>query len=230
MFGSVEQAFDLGAAGVGATIYFGSRRVAPARSTRSARRSSEAHELGMFTVLWCYLRNNGFKVDGVDYHACGRPHRPGQPPRRHHRGRHHQAEAAGEQRRLQRLSGFGKTSPLVYERAHHRPPDRPHPLAGRQLLHGQHRAHQLRRRVEGRQRPGRRRAHRGDQQAGRRHRASSAGARRSSGPTAEGVELLNAIQDVYLDDSDHHRLIAADGAPAARRPPASLRSPDRARS
>ena len=80
-------------------------RLAPsrtARSTRSARRSREAHELGMFTVLWCYLRNTAFKTDGVDYHVVRRPHRPGQPPRRDDRGRHHQAEAAREQRRLQR--------------------------------------------------------------------------------------------------------------------------------
>ena len=69
MFGSVEQAYDLGAAGVGATIYFGSEE-----STRQIQEVSEAfaqaHELGMFTVLWCYLRNSGFKVDGTDYHAA----------------------------------------------------------------------------------------------------------------------------------------------------------------
>ncbi len=68
MFGSVEQAFDLGAAGVGATIYFGSPE-----SDRQIQEVSKAfrraHELGMFTVLWCYLRNSAFKVDGVDYHA-----------------------------------------------------------------------------------------------------------------------------------------------------------------
>ncbi|MCP5029930.1 MAG: class I fructose-bisphosphate aldolase [Actinomycetia bacterium] len=68
MFGSVEQAFDLGAAGVGATIYFG----AP-ESRRQIQEVAEAfhraHELGMFTVLWCYLRNNDFKVDGVDHHT-----------------------------------------------------------------------------------------------------------------------------------------------------------------
>jgi fructose-bisphosphate aldolase, class I len=108
MFGSVEQAFDLGAAGVGATIYFGSDE-----ATRQIQEVSEAfaraHELGMFTVLWCYLRNNGFKKTASTT-TSRRPHRPGQPPRRHHRGRHHQAEAAREQRRLQRVLGFGKTS------------------------------------------------------------------------------------------------------------------------
>lgn len=67
MFGNVKQCFDLGAAGVGATIYFGSEE-----STRQLQEVSEAfaraHELGMFTVLWCYLRNSDFKKDGVDYH------------------------------------------------------------------------------------------------------------------------------------------------------------------
>jgi fructose-bisphosphate aldolase, class I len=69
MFGSVEQAFDMGAVAVGATIYFGSEE-----STRQIQEVSaafhRAHELGMVTVLWCYLRNSGFKKDGVDYHAA----------------------------------------------------------------------------------------------------------------------------------------------------------------
>lgn len=68
MFGSVKQAYDLGAAGVGATIYFGSDN-----ATRQIQEVSaafrEAHELGMFTVLWCYLRNPDFKRDHVDYHV-----------------------------------------------------------------------------------------------------------------------------------------------------------------
>ena len=72
-----------------------------------------------------------------------RPDRAGQPPRRHHRGGHHQAEAAREQRRLHAPSSYGKTSKLVYEQADHRPPHRPHPLPGGQLLHGPCRADQL---------------------------------------------------------------------------------------
>ncbi len=67
-FANIEQAFDLGAVGAGATIYFGSEE-----STRQIIEVSEAfkraHELGMFTVLWCYLRNPAFKKDGVDYHV-----------------------------------------------------------------------------------------------------------------------------------------------------------------
>ena len=66
MFGSVRQAADLGAAGVGATIYWGS-----AESTRQLQEVSaafdEAHRLGMFTVLWCYVRNSAFTVEGVNY-------------------------------------------------------------------------------------------------------------------------------------------------------------------
>jgi class I fructose-bisphosphate aldolase len=68
MFGSIEQAFELGAAAVGATIYFGSDE-----STRQLQEVSEAfqraHELGMVTVLWCYTRNNAFKTAEADYHT-----------------------------------------------------------------------------------------------------------------------------------------------------------------
>jgi fructose-bisphosphate aldolase, class I len=66
MFSSVKQAAEMGAAAVGATIYFGS-----AESTRQivevTRAFEMAHELGMVTILWCYTRNNAFKVDGVNY-------------------------------------------------------------------------------------------------------------------------------------------------------------------
>ena len=68
MFGNVRQAADLGAVGVGATIYWGS-----AESTRQlqevATAFDEAHRLGMFCVLWCYVRNPAFEVDGVNYEA-----------------------------------------------------------------------------------------------------------------------------------------------------------------
>jgi len=67
MFGSVEEAWNLGAAAVGATIYFGSEE-----STRQIQEVAEAferaHEYGMATILWCYTRNDAFKKDGVDYH------------------------------------------------------------------------------------------------------------------------------------------------------------------
>lgn len=69
MFGNVKQAWNLGATAVGATIYFGS-----AESTRQIQEVShafqEAHELGMVTILWCYLRNSAFKVGDTDYHVA----------------------------------------------------------------------------------------------------------------------------------------------------------------
>ncbi len=68
MFGTVEEAWNLGATAIGATIYFGSNE-----STRQIQEVAQAfeyaHDLGMATILWCYLRNSGFKKDGVDYHA-----------------------------------------------------------------------------------------------------------------------------------------------------------------
>lgn len=69
LFASVKQSWDMGAVAVGATIYFGSDE-----SGRQIQEISEAfdyaHQLGMATVLWCYLRNNAFKKDGVDYHTA----------------------------------------------------------------------------------------------------------------------------------------------------------------
>jgi class I fructose-bisphosphate aldolase len=69
MFGSVDEAYNLGAVAVGATIYLGSDE--SARQIQEVAAAFErAHELGMATILWCYLRNNAFKVDGVDYHTA----------------------------------------------------------------------------------------------------------------------------------------------------------------
>jgi len=69
LFGRVKQAFDMGAVAVGATIYFGSEE-----SKRQLQEVTEmfqhAHELGMFTVLWCYTRNAAFKTKDVDYHLA----------------------------------------------------------------------------------------------------------------------------------------------------------------
>ncbi|MFN3195218.1 MAG: class I fructose-bisphosphate aldolase [Chlorobiota bacterium] len=67
MFGSVDRAYEMGAAAVGATIYFGSEE-SNAQIVEVAEAFERAHELGMATVLWCYLRNNDFKK-GEDYHA-----------------------------------------------------------------------------------------------------------------------------------------------------------------
>jgi fructose-bisphosphate aldolase, class I len=67
MFGSVKDAWNLGAVAVGATIYFGSDN-ATRQIVEVSRAFEEAHQLGMATILWCYLRNNSFKQDGKDYH------------------------------------------------------------------------------------------------------------------------------------------------------------------
>ena len=69
LYGTVEEAWNMGAAAVGATIYFGSPE-----SRRQILEVSEAfaraHELGMATILWCYLRNGSFKKEGIDYHSA----------------------------------------------------------------------------------------------------------------------------------------------------------------
>ena len=114
MFGSVETAYNMGAVGIGATVYWGSHE-----STRQLQEVSEAfalaHELGMCTILWCYLRNDGFKVDGKDYSTSA--DLTGQA---NHIGVTLQADII-KQKMATSNGGytavkFGKTSPLVYEK------------------------------------------------------------------------------------------------------------------
>jgi class I fructose-bisphosphate aldolase len=68
MFGSIKDAWNLGAVAVGATIYFGSDN-ATRQIVEVAEAFERAHDLGMATILWCYTRNNAFKKDGIDYHV-----------------------------------------------------------------------------------------------------------------------------------------------------------------
>lgn len=69
MFGSIDKAYDMGAVAVGATIYFGSEE--SNRQIEEVSRAFEyAHDLGMATILWCYTRNNAFKIGGQDYHTA----------------------------------------------------------------------------------------------------------------------------------------------------------------
>ncbi len=114
MFGSVEEAWNLGAAAIGATIYFGSEE-----STRQIIEVAEAfeyaHEMGLATILWCYTRNNDFKKDGVDYHTSA--DLTGQA---NHLGVTIQADII-KQKAPTNNGGynaikFGKTHPLVYEK------------------------------------------------------------------------------------------------------------------
>lgn len=69
LFGSIKNAWDMGAVAVGATIYFGSEE-SSRQLVEIAEAFEYAHELGMATILWCYTRNNAFKKDGVDYHTA----------------------------------------------------------------------------------------------------------------------------------------------------------------
>jgi class I fructose-bisphosphate aldolase len=115
-FGSVRRAWELGAAGVGATIYFGSEE-SNRQIVAVSRAFEEAHRLGMITVLWCYLRNPAFKKDGVDYHVSA--DLTGQA---NHLGTTIEADIVKQ--KLPENNGgylamgkdFGKTSQLVYDK------------------------------------------------------------------------------------------------------------------
>ena len=197
MFGSVRQACELGAVGVGATIYFGSDN-----STRQIREVSaafeEAHQLGMFTVLWCYLRNNGFKVDGVDYHTSA-----DLTAQANHIGVTIGADIIKQKLPennggYNALKGYGKTSPLVYSEL---TSDHPIDLARWQVLNCY--AGRVGLINSGGESKGA-----GDLAAAVKtaiinKRAGGmgliSGRKAFQRPMAEGVELLNAIQDVYLD-------------------------------
>ncbi len=69
MFGSVQEAYNMGATAVGATVYFGSE-TSREELIEVAQAFEQAHSLGMATVLWCYVRNNAFKKDGVNYETA----------------------------------------------------------------------------------------------------------------------------------------------------------------
>lgn len=114
LFASVEQAFSLGAVAVGATVYYGSpesRRQIEEVSDAFAR----AHELGMFTVLWCYLRNPEFKKDGVNYETSA-----DLTNQANHLGVTIQADLIKQKQPTcnegYKVLQFGKTHPLVYEK------------------------------------------------------------------------------------------------------------------
>jgi len=68
LFADIKQAFDMGAVGIGATIYFGSEE-SKRQIVEISKAFKYAHELGLVTILWCYTRNEAFKKDGVDYHV-----------------------------------------------------------------------------------------------------------------------------------------------------------------
>jgi class I fructose-bisphosphate aldolase len=195
-FASVKQAFDLGAVAVGATIYFGS-----AESARQIQEVSQAfamaHELGMVTVLWCYLRNSAFKVDKTDYHVAA--DLTGQA---NHLGVTIEADII-KQKLPETNAGytalnFGKTDKRVYSEL--TPENHPIEMTRYQLVNcfagrsglinsggpsGQNDfAEAVKTAVINKRAGG---------------MGLISGRKAFQRPMAEGVKLLNAIQDVYLD-------------------------------
>ncbi len=194
LFASVQQAFDLGAVAVGATIYFGSEE-----SRRQISEVSEAfayaHELGMVTVLWAYLRNNAFKVDGVDYHASADLTGQG-----NHLAVTINADIVKQKQAINNggynALKFGKTHPNVYDTL---TTDHPIDLVRYQVANcymgrvgminsggpsGKDDMHQAIRTAVINKRAG--------------GMGLISGRKAFQKPMAEGIALLNAIQDVYL--------------------------------
>ncbi len=196
LFASVEQAFELGAVAVGATVFFGSQE-----SRRQILEVSEAfaraHELGMVTFLWAYLRNPAFKQDGVDYHTAA--DLTGQA---NHLAvtieadivKQKQAETNGGYNAIK----FGKTHPGVYEEL---TTDHPIDLVRYQVANcymgrigminsggpsGKDDLHQAVRTAVINKRAG--------------GMGLISGRKAFQRPMDEGVNLLNMIQDVYLSD------------------------------
>ncbi|OZG74153.1 fructose-bisphosphate aldolase [Hahella sp. CCB-MM4] len=196
LFASVDQAFDMGAVAVGATIYYGSPDC-----RRQIQEISEAfehaHQLGMVTILWAYLRNSGFKKDGVDYHVAA--DLTGQA--------NHLAATIDADIVKQKLAennggykaiGFGKTHDKVYSEL---TTDHPIDLARYQVANcymgraplinsggasGSNDYHEIVRTAVINKRAG--------------GAGLISGRKVFQKPVEEGIKLLNALQDVYLSD------------------------------
>jgi fructose-bisphosphate aldolase, class I len=199
MYGSVEQAFDLGAAGVGATIYFGSDQ-----ATRQLQEVTEAfaqaHQLGMFTVLWCYLRNPAFKQGDVDYHNAA--DLTGQA---NHMGVTIEADIIKQKLPTNNggynaVENYGRTNKAVYESL---TSDHPIDLCRWQVVNNY--MGRIGLINSGGESKGASDLAEAVRTAVINKRAGGigliSGRKAFQRPMAEGVELLNAIQDVYLDSS-----------------------------
>ncbi|KXJ98807.1 MAG: fructose-bisphosphate aldolase [Acidobacteria bacterium OLB17] len=201
MFGTVDQARDMGAAAVGATVYFGSEE-STRQITEVAEAFAYAHELGMATILWCYLRNPAFKTPEGDMHTAA--DLTGQA---NHLGVTIQAdiikqklpERNGGYLAMNKNGSYGKTSPLVYEKL---TTDNPIDLVRYQV------ANCFMGRC-GLINSGGESKGAGDLAAAVRTAIINkrgggtgliSGRKAFQRPMAEGVELLNAIQDVYLSN------------------------------
>ncbi len=201
MFGTIEQAKNLGAVAVGATIYFGSEE-SDRQITEVAEAFAYAHELGMATILWCYLRNSAFKTEDGDKHASA--DLTGQA---NHLGVTIQADIIkqklpttnGGYNALNMESSYGKTSPKIYDEL---TTENPIDLVRYQVANN----------YMGRCgliNSGGESKGKGDLAAAVRTAVINkrgggtgliSGRKAFQRPTDEGVELLNAIQDVYLSE------------------------------
>lgn len=200
MFGTIKDAWNMGATAVGATIYFGSPE-SNRQIVEVAKAFEYAHELGMATVLWCYLRNSDFKKDGVDYHTAA--DLTGQA---NHLGVTIQADIIKQ--KLPEVNGgynainFGKTHKKVYEEL---TTDHPIDLTRYQVAN----CYMGR---SGLINSGG--ASKGSASSDMQEAVMTAVVNKRAGgmglisgrkafqkPMNEGVELLNTIQDVYLDDT-----------------------------
>ena len=187
----------MGAAAVGATIYFGSDD-GDRELVEVAECFAHAHELGLATVLWCYLRNSAFKKDGVDYHTAA--DLTGQA---NHLGVTIEADVI-KQKMATNNGGYTGAQVRPHQqaglrRAGERSPHRPGALAGGQLLLG--RVSMIN---SGGASKGKGDLAEAVRTAVINKRAGGAGLisgrKAFQRPMAQGVELLNAIQDVYLAD------------------------------
>ena len=196
MFGSVRDAWNLGAAAVGATIYFGSEN-SDRQIVEVSKAFEEAHELGMVTVLWCYTRNNAFKKDNINYETAADI--TGQA---NHLGVTIQADIIKQ--KMPDVNGgftaikFAKSDPLMYSELSS---DHPIDMVRYQLANCYMGRAGL--------------INSGGESMGREDLADTVrnavinkraggtglivGRRAFKRPFKEGVELLNALQDVYLD-------------------------------
>ncbi len=196
LFGTVKEAWEMGAVAVGATIYFGSPE-SDRQLQEIAVAFHAAHELGMATVLWCYLRNSAFKKDGVNYETAA--DLTGQA---NHLGVTIEADVIKQKladtNRGFEVIGFGKTAPGMYDRL---ATDHPIDLCRYQVINcfmgrvslinsggESHGASDLKEAV---------RTAVINKRAG--GTGLIAGRKSFQRPMKEGVELLNAIQDVYLN-------------------------------
>lgn len=195
LFASIDQAFEMGAVAVGATIYFGSPE-----SRRQIEEVSQAfkyaHEMGMGTILWCYLRNNEFKKDGTDYHAAA--DMTGQA---NHLGVTIEADIIKQ--KLPTNNGgftainFAKTSPIVYDEL---TTDNPIDLTRYQVANCYMGRAGL---INSGGPSGKNDLQQAVKTAVINKRAGGmgliSGRKAFQKPMKEGVEILNAIQDVYLN-------------------------------